>query len=377
MNENKNKQSLSLRVNILLTGGHAATTAIATIEEIQKRHSNWHLFWVGPKSAVEGKFVPTLASTIMPKMGVKFIPITTGRLQRRFTIWTIPSLLKIPYGILQSFKIVFEIKPKIIISFGGYASVPVCFAACVLRIPVFIHEQTVAVGLANRINSIFATKILIARQESAKYFPEKKIILIGNPINAEIAKIKAKTKISKTPVIYITGGSSGAQKINKVISDSLYELLKKYKLIHQTGKLDYEEFKKKRESFPSDLQKNYEVYDFIDPADVPNVFDRADIVVSRAGANTLSEIMVTKRPAVLIPIPWTAYDEQTENAKMVESIGLAKVLEEKDLSTQNLLNKLNEVMKNWKNMVTKSDNSIAELDRNASKRFVDEISLNL
>jgi UDP-N-acetylglucosamine--N-acetylmuramyl-(pentapeptide) pyrophosphoryl-undecaprenol N-acetylglucosamine transferase len=375
MNENKNKQSLSLRVNILLTGGHAATTAIATIEEIQKRHSNWHLFWVGPKSAVEGKFVPTLASTIMPKMGVKFIPITTGRLQRRFTIWTIPSLLKIPYGILQSFKIVFEIKPKIIISFGGYASVPVCFAAWVLRIPVFIHEQTVAVGLANRINSIFATKILIARQESAKYFPEKKIILIGNPINAEIAKIKAKSKISKTPVIYITGGSSGAQKINKVISDSLYELLKKYKLIHQTGKLDYDEFKKKRESFPSDLQKNYEVYDFIDPADVPNVFDRADIVVSRAGANTLSEIMVTKRPAVLIPIPWTAYDEQTENAKMVENIGLAKVLEEKDLSTQNLLNKLDEVVKNWKNMVNKSDNSIADLDRNASKRFVDEIEL--
>jgi UDP-N-acetylglucosamine--N-acetylmuramyl-(pentapeptide) pyrophosphoryl-undecaprenol N-acetylglucosamine transferase len=367
MNESKS--------DVLLTGGHAATTAIATIEEIQKRHPNWHLSWVGPRSAVEGKFVPTLASAIMPKMGIKFIPVTTGRLQRRFTVWTIPSLLKIPYGVLQAFKIVSEVKPRIVVSFGGYASVPVCFAAWVFRIPVFIHEQTVSVGLANKINSFFSNKIFIAREESRKYFPVNKTVLIGNPVSSEILKIKSKTKLDKIPTIYITGGSSGAQKINTAIKDSLYELLRKYKLIHQTGKLDYEEFKKMKIGFPSDLNKNYEVYDFIDPASISSIFERADIIVSRAGANTLSEIMVTKRPSVLIPIPWTSNNEQTENARLVEKSGLGIVLLEKDLNTANLLEKLDYVVKNWKEMVTKSDSSIAELDRNASKRFVDEIDL--
>src|SRR5476649_1998423 len=126
--------------NIILTGGHAATTAIAVIQEIEKRNSNYSLYWIGPKSAVEGKSVPTLAFQVMEKLGVKFIPITTGRLQRKFTIWTIPSLLKIPVGIFQSFKIISEIKPKIVISFGGFASVPVCFVAWVFGIPVIIHE---------------------------------------------------------------------------------------------------------------------------------------------------------------------------------------------------------------------------------------------
>ncbi len=359
--------------NIILTGGHAATTAIAVIRQLQKNQGDLSLYWVGPKSAVEGKYVPTLASAVMPKLGVTFIPITTVRLQRKFTIWTIPSLLKVPYGTLQALRIIKQITPRIVISFGGFASVPVCFAAWVFRVPIIIHEQTVTVGRANKLTSFFAKKVLIARQESSEYFSKSKTILVGNPVSEEVTKIKPKDKIGKPVTIYITGGSSGSQVINNAVASSLYELLQKYKIIHQTGKLDFENFKLKRETFPSDLKKNYEVYDFIDPNDVIEIFERADIIISRAGANTLSEIAITKRPAILIPIPWAAYDEQTKNARKLVESGIGVVLEEKDLTSENLLKKIDEVVKNWKEMVKNSDNFLADLDKNAAKRFVEEV----
>src|SRR5258708_7479907 len=194
--------------NFLLTGGHAAATATSLVQEIKERNLNCDLFWVGPRSAVEGKFVPTHASQIMPKLGVEFVPITTARLQRKFTIWTIPILFKIPIGILSGFFIIRKIKPSVVISFGGYASVPICFWAWIFRIPVIIHEQTVAAGRANKLTSFFAEKVLIARDESREYFPSGKTILVGNPVNSAAASIKPKSKISKKPTIYITVGTS-------------------------------------------------------------------------------------------------------------------------------------------------------------------------
>jgi len=359
--------------NIVLTGGHAATTAIAIIEEIKKKYEKENLYWIGPKSAFEGKFIPSISSSIMPTLGVTYIPIVAGRIQRKFTVWTIPALLKIPVGLINAFKILTDIKPSKIISFGGYASVPVCIAGWILKIPVFIHEQTVAVGRANRFCAPFAKKIFIAREESRIYFPKDKVILVGNPVSETISKIKPKKKLGNPPVIYITGGSRGAQRINKVIRESLYELVKIYRVIHQTGILDFEEFKKKREDFPLDLKKNYEVYDFLDPKEIPSILERSDLIISRAGANTVSEIMIAKRPSILIPIPWTAYDEQLKNAKMAEKSGIALVLEEKDLSSENLILKIDYIFKNWAKMIKNSDDTLANLDRKASKKLVEEL----
>ncbi len=106
---------------------------------------------------------------------------------------------------------------------------------------------------------------------------------------------------------------------------------------------------------------------------MPEIFGRADVIVSRAGANTLSEIAITKRPAILIPIPWTAYDEQTKNAKLLEKSGIAVILEEKDLNAESLLKNIKNVVKNWDRMVKNSDNSLGDLDRSAASKFVDEV----
>jgi len=253
------------KINIILTGGHAATTAIATIQETKEKYPDWNLYWVGVK----------------PVIGAKFISITTGKLQRRFTKYTIPSLFKISVGIFQAFFIILKIRPKIVVSFGGYAALPVCIAAYIFRIPIIIHEQTTGAGLTNKIVGKFANKILIARAESERYFAKEKTVLVGNPIRKEILSIKPKTKLSKTPTIYITGGSSGSVPMNKVIDKVLPELQKKYRIIHQTGKIDFQYFKQR-------APENYQVFDFIEMDDIPGIFERADFVISRAGANTVA-----------------------------------------------------------------------------------------
>ena len=127
---------------MVFTGGHAATTAVAVVEEIKDEGKEWKLYWIGVKNAIEGKKVITLESEVLPRLGVKFIPITTGRLQRKFTFYTIPSLLKIPVGFVQSFYYLLKIKPKAVLSFGGFASFPVVFNSRLLGIPVIVHEQT-------------------------------------------------------------------------------------------------------------------------------------------------------------------------------------------------------------------------------------------
>src|SRR5260221_9523714 len=157
------------RINIVLTGGHGATTAVATIQEIIKRNKSWNLSWIGPKTAIEGRDVPTFSAVILPKFGVKYYAVTVGRLQRKLSAWTISSLFKIPFGFYESFTILHKLRPKIIISFGGFAAFPVVIVGWALRIPIIIHEQTVAVGLANSLSSFFAMKSAIATAQSLAY----------------------------------------------------------------------------------------------------------------------------------------------------------------------------------------------------------------
>lgn len=351
-------------LNLALTGGHAATTAISVIKEIKKTHKDWNLYWIGPKSAVEGKYIPTLASTVMPSLNVKFIPILTGRLQRKFTPWTIPSLLKIPYGFIQSFMILSRVRPKAVVSFGGYASVPVCLVAKIFGIPVVVHEQTSGAGLANKIVGGFANRILIARKESAKFFDPAKTTLIGNPVRQEFLNISPKRKLPKTPTVYITGGSSGSVPMNKVINKALPEIIKKYKIIHQTGKIDFNHFKKLE-------NKNYKVYESINADEIPRIFEKTDLLISRAGANTISEIIITKRPAILIPIPWVQNDEQTKNAQMAENLGLAIIIKQDEFNPETLIHGLEYLTKNFERMVSSKGSEFVELDKSAATRFVE------
>lgn len=355
---------------VVLTGGHAATTAIATIEEIIRRQDKWDLYWIGAKYAVEGKKTPTLESTALPKRGVNFQPIITGRLQRKFTFWTIPSLLKIPLGFFHAFFVLLKIRPQLILSFGGFAAFPVVVASWILRIPVVIHEQTIEVGRANKYSSFFAKKIAISREKSKKYFPEGKVVVTGNPIMTQIAEISPKKKMSEPPTILVMGGSRGSLFINNLIAELLPELLKDNYLIHLTGKIGYEMFSKLKETLPEEISEKYEVYDSVDPMQIDGVYKRADLIVSRAGANTVSEVMAVKIPAIFIPIPFSYQDEQTKNAEYAKEYGIGVTLKQKTLTKEKLLIKINEVFKNWEKMVKKVAKKDSP-DKKASQKLVD------
>ena len=338
---------------VVFTGGHAATTAVAVIEEIKSQGFNWEIYWIGVKNAIEGKKVITLESEVLPRLGVKFLPLITGRIQRRFTFWTAPSILKIPIGIVQAFFYLIDIKPRVVLSFGGFASFPVVLNAKLLGIPVIIHEQTSAAGRANLLSAKFASVIAISRSESTKYYPPQKCELTGNPVMKEITKIKPKSKLGDPPVIFITGGSRGSQRINEALEGILKRLLAKYKLIHQTGGIDYLKFSDIRQKLPQALRDNYEVFVRINPLEVHKIYQRSDIVVARAGANTVSEIMAVGRPAILIPIPISFLGEQMKNAKIAAAWGIAKIIQQDSLTPEVLYNYIEDAIKTYSSTVEK------------------------
>src|SRR5260221_10516561 len=150
--------------NILLTGGHAGTTALSVIEEFQSREDtrDWKIFWIGAQHAVEGKKTPTLESQILPKLGITSYSIIMGRLQRKFTRYTLASLIKIPFGFIHALYLLKKIKPQVILSFGGFAAYPVVVVGSLLKIPVVIHDQTAAAGRANMFSARFAKKVAIS-----------------------------------------------------------------------------------------------------------------------------------------------------------------------------------------------------------------------
>ena len=362
------------KTTIVLCGGHAATTALATIEELirRKKDAEWNLIWIGSKKAIEGGRTLSLESQIFDKVGVKSYSIISGRLQRKFTPWTIPSLVKVPFGLLNAFFLILKIRPKVVVSFGGHAAVPVVVASWLLRVPVILHEQTTTIGLANKLSLPFADKICLGREESRKYCHKKNCILVGNPIMTQIAEIETKEKIGNPPTIFITLGSRSSQKINKVVYGILGRLLEKYRVIHITGEADFEKFQKRKGSFKGERFVRYEVYPSVDPMQIDGLYKEADIVIARAGANTVSEIIAIRRPSILIPIPWSYLEEQKNNALVAKKIGIARILEQKNLSGTTLLSEIDILIKDWTAMIERSKGS-GTPDRKGSQRLVDQI----
>lgn len=327
---------------LLIVGGHLAP-ALAIIEEVRKNR-DWQIVFLGRKFAMEGKIVPSLEYEVIPKLGIPFYSLETGRLQRKWTSQTIPSLLRIPLGFTQSFLLLLKLKPNTILSFGGYLSLPVVLSGWLLRIPIIIHEQTLTSGLGNRLASFLANLIAISHERSSLDFPYQKTRLVGNPIRSDI--LAAKKKKARPPLILITGGSQGSQTINKAVDKILPKLLDKYQVIHQTGLIDYNYFLRKKEKLPLNLQQRYQVLAIISPFQFGKVLERAALVVGRSGANTVSEIAAIGIPAIFIPIPWSERQEQLRNAESLEKVGLAKIITQDKLIPNLLLETVQDFLQN-------------------------------
>ncbi len=325
---------------ILITGGHL-TPAMSIINELRRRGYD-SFIWVGRRKTMKkDKNDSAEYNVIKNDLEIPFIDITTGKVIKfnslKTLIESIINIIKIPIGFIQSIFLLIKTKPKIIISFGGYIAVPIVLAGWFLDIPSVTHEQTIIVGKANKFISKFSKKIFISWEESKKYFTENKVILTGNPVRKEvlISETNNYNLNMKLKTIYVTGGNQGSHIINQNIKSIIKKLLEKYNVIHQTGittvTKDFEECDRIEKSLTGKTKGNYIVKGHVFGIEIGEIFNKADIIISRAGANTMTEIFALGKPAILIPISWSLNNEQFENAKKIEKIGLGKIIEEKDL----------------------------------------------
>ena len=315
---------------IIFTGGGTAGhvfPGLAVLEELKKTWEG-EILWIGSKNGME--------RGIVEKAGVRYVGIPCGKFRRYFSVKNIFDLFRIAFGIVKSVKIMKKIKPAFLFSKGGFVSVPPVVAAGRSGIPVITHESDSDPGLATRINAKYADKICVSFVETLEYLkPEykAKAVVTGNPIRKEIVygdAEKGRAFIGapkKQKIIFVLGGSQGALQINRLIEQIIEELTRDYFVVHQVGKASYRE---SRHSF-------YKTIIFIG-AELPDIYAAADLVVSRAGANTLAEISATEKPCVLIPLMKGAgRGDQVKNARLYESRGAARVLIGEEATPENLL----------------------------------------
>lgn len=326
---------------IIITGGHA-TPALALLPLLKKK--GWEIFWVGETKAVRGNSAKTLEAKTIPELGIQFFSVASAKLHRRFVFRSFLSFWKIGIGVLQSLWLLIKIKPSVVLGFGSYVSIPVIFAAWLLRVPIVLHEQTAASGLANRILGRFANFVAISFQTGKNYFPEGKTVLAGNLVRKEIFDIR-KGK-NKTPIIYITGGSRGSKAINEAVFEIIPELLSIARVYHQTGQVDFETAQEAKKKLRPKLSGRYATSEMYSLKEVESLYSRADLVISRSGANTVSELAVTGTPAILIPIPWSESNEQRRNAELLEKQGCGEILDQEKLNGKTLLAAVKKILSN-------------------------------
>lgn len=301
------------------------------------------------------------------ELGIEYKKISAGKLRRYFSLMNFFDLFKTGWGIIKSVFVVFNIFPDVIFSKGGYGSFPVVLASKIFKIPLIIHESDSVPGKVNAWAGKFAKKIAISYPEASNYFPKEKTALTGNPIRKELLKVSETgadefLKLEKdTPVIFILGGSSGAEIINDVIVDSLPKLVEKYQIIHQTGEKLFDDVKNLAdvELKNSKYKDRYKPFSYLNNIAMKMSAGVADLIISRAGS-TIFQIAVWGVPSIIIPISNSNGDHQRKNAFTYASSGSAIVIEENNLSDNILILQIEEIMGNE----TKKNNMI-----NATKSF--------
>jgi len=366
-------------MKVLVTGSHF-TPAQAVIEELLKI-PDLEIVYLGRKYARDDDSAPSVESDILPRLGIKFIPIVAGRLNRFLSIYSIIALLKTPVGFIQSFYYLLKEKPDLIVSFGGFTGMPVVINGWLLSIPSLIHEQSLKMGLSNLISSFFADKIAVSFSETkvSDFTDSEKVIVTGNPIRKEflnpekpgsnIKKFVESAKRRKKPLILITAGNQGSHFINLIVEDKLQELLKDVVLIHQTGDSKFDDYK----NLEKHQSENYLVQKWIKAEDLNFILENTDLVISRAGMNTLLELSLKSSPALMIPIP--VGSEQKNNALYFKKLGLGEVLLEKEITPEVFMKKIKDMLDRrtgLKHLAIKAKKSVT-LD--AQKRLVQEILL--
>ena len=308
---------------IILTGGGTAghvTPNIALLPHL--KDEGYEVHYIGSYNGIE--------KTLIENLGIKYYGISSGKLRRYLSIKNFTDLFRILKGMVQAKKLIKTINPDVVFSKGGFVTVPVVRAAGKKKIPTLIHESDMSPGLANRLASKYATKVCCNFPETVNMIADNKGILTGTPIREELKQGDRMAGLNYCkfntvkPVIMVIGGSLGAVRVNEAVRAILPRLLEKFQIIHVCGK------GKTDPAFYNTT--GYCQFDYVTD-ELKDLFAAADIVISRAGANVICELLAMRKPNLLIPLSAEASrGDQILNAKSFKNQGFSSVLEESELS---------------------------------------------
>lgn len=348
---------------IIMTGGGSAghvTPNVALMPELKKL--GYEIQYIGTESGIE--------RGIIEAENIKYHVISSGKLRRYFDIKNFTDPFKVIKGVFDAKRVLKEEKPDIVFSKGGFVSVPVVLGAFLNRIPVIIHESDITPGLANKIALPYSTKICVTFPEALNHVNKKKAVLTGSPIRKELfegSKLKGKNLCgfkNEKPIIFIMGGSLGARAINGMVREGLNELLKSFNIIHICGKGNIDEGLKRNEG--------YAQFEYVKD-ELPHLMAAADLVISRAGANSIFEFLALKKPNLLIPLSAKASrGDQILNAESFERQGFSMVVEEEKLNTAMFLEKIKELYVNREKYISFMEKSETKDSINKIVKLIEE-----
>ena len=350
---------------IVLTGGGTAghvTPNIALIPFLKE--AGYDISYIGSYNGIEKKLIEEL--------NIPYYGISTGKFRRYFDIKNLTDPFRVLRGMSQARKLMKKLRPDVVFSKGGFVAVPVVRGAGKCHIPAIIHESDMTPGLANKLCAKYATKICCNFPETVSTLPDGKGILTGSPIRKEllsgdkVAGLKLCNFNTSKPVLMVIGGSLGALHVNEAIREILPELLRKYQVIHVCGK------GKVDPTFYSTT--GYYQFEYVN-AELKDLFAAADIVVSRAGANVICELLALKKPALLIPLSAKASrGDQILNAQSFKKQGYCEVIEEEDITDDGLLNSINAIYENRDKYIENMNSSTLNDAINSIVKLINQLS---
>lgn len=350
---------------IILTGGGTAghvTPNIALLPRLKEL--GYDIQYIGSYTGIEKELIEPF--------GIPYHGISSGKLRRYFSVQSFTDPFRVLKGFREAHKLIRQLKPDVIFSKGGFVSVPVVLAGKRCKVPVIIHESDMTPGLANKIAIPSAAKVCCNFPETLKSLPEGKAVLTGSPIRQELLsgnKIAAMDMChftSDKPVILVIGGSLGAVAVNNAVREALPELLKDFQIIHLCGKGKMDESLKDVEGYCQ--------FEYI-KNELRNLFALADIVISRAGANAICELLALHKPNLLIPLSANASrGDQILNARSFERQGFSLVLEEEQLTKETLLNAVKTLYENRTTFINSMKNSGQQDSIGTIIKLIEEVS---
>jgi len=355
-------------MKIVLTGGGSGGSVaplLAIAEELKKQKSEIEFLFIGTKRGEPEK-------EMIKNYHFKFCSIFSGKLRRYFSLKNFLDPFLILLGFFQSLFILACFRPEIIISSGGFVAVPLTLAGWFFKIPSLIHQQDIIPSLTNKILAPFAKKITVSFDKSLRDFAKNKTVFTGNPVREIIKKGDQERAIKKfnleknLPTLLVLGGGTGAQKINELISEILPELTKFCQIIHLTGK-----GKLKIENWELKIKERYHPYEFL-ITEIADAYAVADLVISRAGLNVLTELAILGKPTIIIPIPDSP---QEANSRYFQERNAAIVLDQKTLDLEKFLNTIKDLINNPVKRKSLSENIEKIMPPQPGEKIVKEILL--